>query len=96
MFKLYVFPIIMYIIATALVLTVNVVLAVAVSVVFFGAFAVVVGSFTGSYTASLDFIMFCVRLVVIGVSFVTFLTSWARFPSYLNKYHSELSKQGAK
>ena len=96
MLKLYVFPIIMYIIATALVLTVNVVLAVTASVVFFGAFAVVVGSFTGSYTASLDFIMFCVRFVVIGVSFVTFFTSWVRFPSYLNKYHSELSKRGVK
>jgi len=96
MFKMYIFPIIMYILVSAVTLAVNVILAVMCSAVFFGAFAVIVGAFTGSYTTSVDFIMYCIRLVVIGISFGSLATSWVRFPTYLSKYQQSLEKKGGK
>ena len=96
MFKMYIFPVILYILVSAMTLAVNVMLAVMFSVVVFGAFAVMVGAFTGSYTASVDFVMFCTRFMVIGVTFVSIATSWVRFPTYLSKYQQSLEKRGRK
>lgn len=63
MYKMYIFPIIMYILVSALTLAVNVILAVMCSAVVFGAFAVIMGSFSGSYSASVGFIMYSIRQI---------------------------------